>query len=263
MAQGTQREQATPRPQNPTPMTFEHLETNTISNTLDSDDEADLCSLHSEEGLLLLLCGCCCGCGCGCVVVVCCLLCVVVVCCSVLLLCVVGVFRASPPDPPLRRTPPSTGPPSAGPPKISLFFSLPHFFFLFSLSCWSLVVFLKAGTLKCAVWALGLWCETPAAPPDRAAGAHTTTRELQHVYIRTPGPPPKFHEKTSREGRKERILWREREKNAKFWAPFGALPGLGPTAGLGPWLAQKIKQLKITKKQLQKNQTINFKHLKP
>ena len=41
--------------------------------------------------------------------------------------------------------------------------------------------------------------------------------------------PPKFHEKTPREGRKERILWREREKKREIlgFPPFGA-PPFGP-----------------------------------
>ena len=77
-----------------------------------------------------------------------CLCCLFLLVCCV---CVVGVFRASLPDPlrrtplrrtPLRRTPlrwppsagpPSAGPPSAGPPKISLFFfPLPPQFLFFS-----------------------------------------------------------------------------------------------------------------------------------
>ena len=49
--------------------------------------------------------------------------------------------------------------------------------------------------------------------------------------------PPKFHEKTPREGRKERILRREREKRAKFWAVQGkgvqgkGGPGKGGSGG--------------------------------
>ena len=53
--------------------------------------------------------------------------------------------------------------------------------------------------------------------------------------------PPKFHERTPKREKKERQLWREREKNAKFWAvrrrgsggegvrQRGARPNLGRT----------------------------------
>ena len=94
------------------------------------------------------------------------------------------------------------------------------------------------------VWALGLSCETPAAPPDRAAGAGTRQPENSkraHLSVPTLQTPPKFHEKTPREGRKERILRREGEKRAKFWAshPSGLHPsGLHPSglhsSGLHP-----------------------------
>ena len=142
--------------------------------------------------------------------VVCVLLCVSVLLCVVLLLCcclwcvcVVGVFRASPPDPP----PPD---PSAGPPKISLFFfPLPPQFLFFSPSlvgpfrCNFGGVFEEPVTLKCA--RLGSRaCETLAAsgPP----GLHTTTRELQTcTFERTSSSkkPPKFHEKDQKRGKKE------------------------------------------------------------
>ena len=72
------------------------------------------------------------------------------------------------------------------------------------------------------VWALGLSCETPAAPPDRAAGARTRQPENSkraHLSAQALQTPPNFHEKTPREGRKERKWEREREKkSAKFWA---------------------------------------------
>ena len=158
------------------------------------------------------------------------------VCSSVLwLLCVVflgvfNIFRAcstffapsSPPGPPTPRTahpqdrpppgppspgPPSPGPPSPGPPKISLFFPSPAtFFFLSSLSWGSfrgiLVVFLKAGTLKCAF-------EAPA---------------FKHHQNSTRRP--------RREGRQEENCGGE-GKNAKFWAPHPSGPHFfwvrGPT----------------------------------
>ena len=79
------------------------------------------------------------------------------------------------------------------------------------------------------VWALGLSCETPAAPPDRAAGARTRQPEnSKRAHLSAPAlqTPPKFHEKTTREEEKSEFLRRNREKKARN---FG-LPTLrGPT----------------------------------
>ena len=63
---------------------------------------------------------------------------------------------------------------------------------------------------------------TTETPP----GLHTTTRELQTCTFERPAlqTPPKIHEKTPRERRKERIFRREREKSAKFWAPHPSGP---------------------------------------
>ena len=91
------------------------------------------------------------------------------------------------------------------------------------------------------VWALGLSCETPAAPPDRAARARTRQPEnSKRAHLSAPAlqTPPTFHEKTPREGRKERILRRDREKkSAKFWAPHPSAPDpSGPhPSGPHPW----------------------------
>ena len=67
------------------------------------------------------------------------------------------------------------------------------------------------------------WRSSPKPP-----GLHTTAREPKRAHLSAPAlqTPPKFHEKTPREGRKERILWREREKSAKFWAPHPSDPHL-------------------------------------
>ena len=62
-------------------------------------------------------------------------------------------------------------------------------------------------------------------------GFHMTARELQTCTFERPSAsktPPKFHEKTPREERKERILRREREKRAKFWAVHPSAPIFGP-----------------------------------
>ena len=84
------------------------------------------------------------------------------------------------------------------------------------------------------VWALGLSCETPAAPPDRAAGARTRQPENSkraHLSARALQTPPKFHERPTREGEKNEKLWREREKKARNFGPppFGAPTFRGPT----------------------------------
>ena len=58
--------------------------------------------------------------------------------------------------------------------------------------------------------------------PDRAAGARTRQPEnSKRAHLSDPAlqTPPKFHEKTPREGRKERILWRERGKKARNFGP--------------------------------------------
>ena len=188
-------------------------------------------------------CCCCCGwfwCGevfsivcfclfvvCVCVCVVCCVLCVVcfVLLCAVLLLCCVvvvllllccvcvcgGCVQGL-----------SAGPPCAGPPppdrlrrtalpKFRSFFPSPAtVFILFSLSCWSFSLnfggVLKTGTLKCARLGSRAVFETPAAPPDRAAGARTRQPEnSKRAHLSAPAPqtPPKFHEKDQKRGRKE------------------------------------------------------------
>ena len=95
-------------------------------------------------------------------------------------------------------------------------------------------VFEAPGPSNVHVWALGLSCETPAAPPDRAAGARTRQPEnSKRAHLSAPAlqTPPKFHEKTPREGKKERIFRRDREKkSAKFRAPTLRTPTLrGPT----------------------------------
>ena len=101
---------------------------------------------------------------------------------------------------------------------------------------------MKIGTLKCAVWALGLSCETPAAPPDRVRrGSHTTARELQTCTFQ--GPCASNTTKIPRKRPKDRgkriknCGGRGKKKSAKFWAPppFGAPPfGASTFSGFGP-----------------------------
>ena len=80
------------------------------------------------------------------------------------------------------------------------------------------------------VWALGLSCETPGAPPDRAAGARTRQPEnSKRAHFRAPAlqTPPKFHEKTSQRG-KERTNFAAGEGKKKREIlgppPFGPPP---------------------------------------
>ena len=46
--------------------------------------------------------------------------------------------------------------------------------------------------------------------PENSKRAHLRSPALQ--------TPPKFHERTPKREKKERKMWRERKKNAKFWA---------------------------------------------
>ena len=94
------------------------------------------------------------------------------------------------------------GAPKGGEPNISSFFgSVPPEISL-SLSGCLLVefwwCFWRSGPSNVHVWALGLSCGTPGAPPDRAAGAsHDNQRTPNvHIYLSVPAlqTPPKFHE---------------------------------------------------------------------
>ena len=158
-------------------------------------------------GVLCVVCFC---------VVVCCVFVLLCCCCCCCCVCVVGVFRASPPDPPPPDPPPPDPPPPDPPPPDrpkfrSFFFPLPPQFLLFSPSLVGpfrgiLVVFEAPRPSNVHVWALGLSCETPAAPPDRAAGARTRQPEnSERAHLSAPAlqTPPKFHEKDQKRGRKE------------------------------------------------------------
>ena len=158
-----------------------------------------------------------------------CVVCVVCVVCGGCVLCVVGGcggcvqdFWASPPTP------------SAGPPfpwtaqNFALFFSLSRrkflsFFSLWEVSSWNFVVFEAPGRSNVHVWssrrAAGVSHNSQRIPK----GAHLSALALQ--------TPPKFHEKTPREGRKNEISGgRERKKSAKFWV----VRRRGPSSGEAP-----------------------------
>ena len=154
----------------------------------------------------------------------------------------------------LPRDRPSPGPPfpwTALPldrPKFrSFFFPLPpQNSFFSSLSGGSsrgiLVVFEAPGPSNVHVWALWLSCGTPAAPPDRAAGARTRHSKRAHLSVPALQTPPKFHEKTPRR-RKKRTNFVAGEGKKKreilgsppFWAPpLGAPPFWPPPFGPPP-----------------------------
>ena len=107
----------------------------------------------------------------------------------------------------------------------------------------------KSSLICCVVCCLVLCCVVwTALPLDRPspgpAGVSHDNQRAQTCTFERPGlqTPPKFHEKTPREGRKERILWREREKKARnFGLPTLRAPTLlAPTlrastfSGFGP-----------------------------
>ena len=75
------------------------------------------------------------------------------------------------------------------------------------------------------VWALGLSCETRAAPPDRAAGA-SHYENSKRAYLNVPAlqTPSKFHERTPRERRKNEISGGREKKKREILGP----PPFGP-----------------------------------
>ena len=95
------------------------------------------------------------------------------------------------------------------------------FFPLWGSSRGILVVFEAPGRSNVHVWSLGLSCEAPAAP--KPPGFHTTAREPKRAHLSATAlqNTTKIQREDPREGRKERILRREREKRAKFWAVQG------------------------------------------
>ena len=76
--------------------------------------------------------------------------------------------------------------------------------------------------------ALRLSCETPAAPPDRAAGARTRQPEnSQRAHLSIPAlqTPQKFHEKDPQRGKKRmNFVAGQGKKSAKLWAPHPSGP---------------------------------------
>ena len=146
------------------------------------------------------------------------------------------------PGPPIRLTAPPLDRLSAGPPKISLFFSVSRRKFHSFFSLWGVFslnfggVFEGRGPEMCMFGLSG--CRVK---PRRLRGRRFFTQQLEnskraHLSALALQTPPKFHEKTPREGRKERILRRETEKKREMLGsphpsghpsgpcPFGAHP---------------------------------------
>ena len=86
----------------------------------------------------------------------------------------------------------------------------------------------------------GLSCETPAAPPDRAAGAPIRQpKNSKRAHLRVPAlqTPPKFHERTPRERKKKENCGGRREKKARNFGPptVQAPPFRDPPFGAPPF----------------------------
>ena len=100
----------------------------------------------------------------------------------------------------------------------------------------------------------------PIGPPGLAHDSPRTP--TVHIW----GPrrfktPPKFHEKTNKRGRKDRILWREREKTARNFGhpPFGP-PPFGPHPWARPTLASStLANFGPTRKLVKKTEKNNIK----
>ena len=125
-----------------------------------------------------------------------------------------------PPDKPPPDNPPPDNPPPDNPPpdrpKFRSFFSLlpPPF--------WSFCVSLGVLSLNFGGVFEGRSCETPAAPPDRAAGARTRQPEnSKRAHFRAPAlqTPPKFHAKTPRERKKKENCGGKRGKKTRNFGP--------------------------------------------
>ena len=126
-------------------------------------------------------------------------------------------------------------------PKISrFFFSLPpQFLILFSLSLVFFVefwwcLFKAPERSNVHVWALGLSCETRAAPPDQARRrSHNDSPRTPNVHIS--GPRRFKTTKIPREDTKTAKRWRGEEKARNFGPPTLRGPTLrGPTFSSGP-----------------------------
>ena len=84
------------------------------------------------------------------------------------------------------------------------------------------------------VWALGLWCETPAA--SGPSGFHTTTRELQTCTLEAPALQNTTkipREDPQRDTNKSEKVAGKGRKSAKFWATHPVVADFGQS-NFGP-----------------------------
>ena len=105
------------------------------------------------------------------------------------------------------------------------------------------------------IWALGLSCETPAAPPDRAAGARTRQPEnSKRAHFRAPAlqTPPKFHARTPRERKKKENCGGGGKKKREILGPppfkappFGAPPFGAPHFVVPKFNIQKLAEIEL------------------
>ena len=146
--------------------------------------------------------------------------------------------------------PPSSGPPSAGPPKISLFFSLSRHSFLFfppslvgPFRCNFDGVFEDQDPQMCTFGLFGCRVK-PRRPhqtgPPGLAHDKKKNRELQTCTFEGPGASntTKIPRKRPKEmGKRNKQLWREREKKARNFGPppFGPPPFGPPPFGPPPF----------------------------
>ena len=105
-----------------------------------------------------------------------------------------------------------------GGPKFRAFFPCPAAKFVFFFPLWGssrgILVFEVPEPSNVHVWSSrAVVCEPRRPGLVGPPGFHTTAREPKRAHLRAPAlQTPKFHEKTPREGRKKRILRRDREK---------------------------------------------------
>ena len=136
-----------------------------------------------------------------------------------------GLVMFGAPGTALPRTVP--GPPFPGPPFPWTPFSwTAQNFAFFSLSRRKIRSFLPS----LGVFSLNLWCFEDWDPQMCTFGLSDSKRA--HLSAPALQTPPKFHEKTPREGRKEGILRRDREKKREILGP----PPIGPPTHRPPTL---------------------------
>ena len=169
-----------------------------------------------------------------------------------------GPFRWTPPpvNPPSPDNPSPDNPSPDNPPPDNPPPDNPKFRFFFPSSCHNfhssfsllgsfrgiLLVFEGRNPEMCTFGVLGLSCETPAAPPDQAAGASHDSPRTPNVHIS--GPHRFKHHQNSTKGpqeseRRKKIVAEEGKKKREILGPtpFGAPPFRAPPFWAPPFWA--------------------------